>query len=256
MKRQILSLSLGLLMAFSVRAQTPCAQSIDSRTFGQNLAQMRAIPNDAARLTRALNFAQVYCLHSGQVFDLANIFREDHSKFDVIATAYPNMTDQENRYMLLDVFAQFSSAFRMHDYMDFIDGQRNRPYQWTPIYYQPVPQPLPIPQPVPVQPAPAPVPQCFVSDQEMQEVRSSIKSSNFDSSMIEQAKMLLRAKQCFSSQQIASIVSLFSFASSQVDVAKFAYDYCIDRDNYFRVINLLGFDSSKREVRDYISTRQ
>jgi hypothetical protein len=256
MKKQLLSLFLGLMIAASAQAQAPCAQSIDSRTFGQNLAQMRAIPNDAARLTRAINFAQVYCLHSGQVFDLANIFREDHSKFDVIATAYPNMTDQDNRYMLLDVFAQFSSAFRMHDYMDFIDRQRNRPYQWTPIFYPPVTQPMPIPQPIPVQPVPAPVPQCFVTDQEMQEVRASIKGMGFDSSMIEQAKMLLNAKQCFSSQQIASIVSLFSFASSQVDVAKYAFDYCIDRDNYFRVINVLGFDSSKREVRDYISTRQ
>jgi len=255
MKKHLLSILLGLTVAATAQAQAPCAQSIDSRTFGQNLAQMRAMPNDALRLTRALNFAQVYCLHSGQVFDLASIFREDHFKFDLIATAYPNMTDQDNRYMLLDVFAQFSSAFRMHDYMDFIDRQRNRPYQWNPIQLQPVLQPAPVPIPVPVQPVPV-QPQCFVTDQEMQEVRASIKGMGFDSSMIEQAKMLLNAKQCYSSQQIASIVSLFSFASSQVDVAKYAFDYCIDRDNYFRVINVLGFDSSKREVRDYISTRQ
>lgn len=254
MKKQLLFLFLGLTIATSAQAQAPCAQSIDSRTFGQNLAQMRAIPNDAMRLTRALNFAQVYCLHSGQVFDLASIFREDHFKFDLIATAYPNMTDQDNRYMLLDVFAQFSSAFRMHDYMDFIDRQRNRPYRWNPIQLQPVLQPTPAP--VPIQPAPVQQPQCFVADQEMQEVRASIKGMGFDSSMTEQAKMLLNAKQCYTAQQIASIVSLFSFASSQVDVAKYAFDYCIDRDNYFRVINVLGFDSSKREVRDYIESRR
>lgn len=254
MKKQLLTLFTGLMMAATAHAQAPCAQSIDSRTFGQNLQQMRVIPNDAQRLTRALNFVQVYCLHSGQVFDLAAIFRDDHFRFDVIAAAYPNMTDQDNRYMLLDAFAQFSSAFRMHDYMDFIDRQRNRPYQWTPIQLQPVQRPVPL-QPVPV-PIPIQEPQCFVTDQEMSEVRGSIKATSFDSSMMEQAKMLLRAKLCYSSQQIASIVSLFSFASSQVEVAKFAYDFCIDPDNYFRVINVLGFDSSKREVRDYISTRQ
>lgn len=254
MKKQLLSLSLGLVVSLSAYAQAPCAQSIDSRTFGQNLAQMRAIPNDAARLTRALQFVQVYCLHSGQLFDLANLFREDWFKYDVIAAGYPNMIDQENRYMLLDAFAQFSSAFRMHDYMDFIDRQRNRPYVWTPIQVQPVPQPLP--QPVPVTPPPPQQPVCMVSEPEMQEVRASIKGATFDRSMIDQAKMLLKAKKCFTSDQIASIVSVFSFASSQVEVAKFAFDYCIDRDNYFRVINVLGFDSSKREVRDYISSRQ
>ena len=59
-------------------AQPYCAQSIDSRTFGNNLQQMRIIPNDAIRINRALQFVQVYCLNSAQLFDLAQLFSDDN----------------------------------------------------------------------------------------------------------------------------------------------------------------------------------
>lgn len=232
-------------------AQAPCAQSIDNRTFAQNLQNIRIVGSEQMRLNRALNLARMYCLHSGQVFDLAALFIDDNARFDVVAAAYPGMIDPDNSFTLLDVFSHFSTAFRAYDYMRFIDGGRNRPTIWTQQMQFPV-QPVPVPvQPVPVQP----VPVCMVTEPEMQEMRASIRAVGFDASMRDQAFMMLRSKQCFTSQQIASIVSLFSFAGTQVEVAKFAYDFCIDRDNYFRVINVLGFDSSKREVRDYISTR-
>ncbi len=96
----------------------------------------------------------------------------------------------------------------------------------------------------------------MVSEQDMQEVRSSIKGMNFDGSMLEQAKMLLRTKKCFTTDQIISIVKLFSFSGSQVEVSKFAYDFCVDKDNYFRIIDILTFDGDKKAVRDHINSRQ
>ncbi len=237
-------------------AQAPCAQSIDNRTFAQNVQNIRIVGSEQMRLNRALNLARIYCLHSGQVFDLAALFLDDNARFDVVAAAYPGMIDPDNSFTLLDVFSHFSTGFRAYDYMRFIDRGRNRRAIWTqqmqfpvqPVTVQPVPVPV---QPMPVQPEPV----CMVSEPEMQEMRASIRALGFDASMRDQAFMMLRSKQCFTSQQIASIVSLFSFAGTQVEVAKFAFDFCVDRDNYFRVINVLGFDSSKREVRDYISTR-
>lgn len=230
-------------------AQAPCAQSIDNRTFAQNLQNIRLVASEQIRLNRALNLARIYCLHSGQIFDLAALFLDDNARFDVVAAAYSGIIDPDNSFTLLDVFSHFSTAFRAYDYMRFIDRGRNRPAIWTQQIQYPV-QPVPV-QPIPVQPEPV----CMVTEPEMQEMRASIRAVGFDASMRDQAFMMLRSKQCFTSQQIASIVSLFSFAGTQVEVAKFGYDFCIDRDNYFRVINVLGFDSSKREVRDYISTR-
>jgi hypothetical protein len=232
-------------------AQSPCAQAIDARTFGHNLQQMRVIPNDAQRINRALQFVQVYCLHSAQVFDLANLFADDNYKFDVVAAAYPGMTDRENAFSLLDVFQRFSTAFRAYDYFNFVDRGRNRPSYWSQYPLQPIPM-LPVQPPVIVPQLPV----CMVTEQEMQEIRASIKGMSFDGSMQEQAKMLLRSKKCFTTDQIVSIVNLFSFGGSQVEVSKFAYDYCTDRNNYFRVINALNFDGDKKAVRDYISARQ
>jgi hypothetical protein len=233
-------------------AQPYCAQSIDSRTFGNNLQQMRVIPNDAIRINRALQFVQVYCLNSAQLFDLAQLFADDNYKFDVVAAGYPGMTDRENAFSLLDVFQRFSTAFRAYDYFNFVDRGRNRPSYWSQYPVQPIVPIQPVQPPVVVPPQPV----CMVSEQEMQEVRTSIKSMSFDDSMLQQAKMLLRSKKCFTTDQIISIVKLFSFSGSQVEISKFAYDYCIDRDNYFRLINVLTFDGDKSAVRDYINSRQ
>jgi len=247
MKNILLAVVLAFSAANSI-AQSPCAQPIDARTFGHNLQQMRVIPNDVQRINRALQFVQVYCLHSAQVFDLANLFADDNYRFDVVAAAYPGMTDRENAFSLLDVFQRFSTAFRAYDYFNFVDRGRNRPSYWSQYPLQPVPVQPPVVAPQP--------PVCMVSEQEMQEVRASIKGMNFDSSMQEQAKLLLRSKKCFTSEQIVSIIKLFSFGGSQVEVSKFAYDHCTDKDNYFRVINALTFDGDKNAVRDYINTRQ
>jgi len=255
MKAVILSLVLTAMTVSLSTAQVLCAQTIDNRTFAQNLQNIRIVGSEQMRLNRALNMARTFCLHSGQVFDLAALFIDDNARFDVVVTAYPGMIDPDNSFTLLDVFSHFSTAFRAYDYMRFIDNGRNRPFVWTQQVQVPIQQ-VPVtvqPVPVPVQPVPQPV--CMVTEPEMQEMRASIRAVGFDASMRDQAFMLLRSKQCFTAQQIASIVSLFSFASTQVEVAKFAYDFCIDPDNYFRVINVLGFDSSKRQVRDYISTR-
>jgi hypothetical protein len=250
-KRILLSFTIACATTMSI-AQSPCAQSIDSRTFGHNLQQMRVMPNDMQRINRALQFVEVYCLNSVQLFDLASLFAEDNHRFDVVAAGYAGMTDRENAFALLDVFKRFSTAFRAYDYFNFVDRGHNRPSYWSQYPMQPV---------VPVQPAQPPVvipqqPVCMVSEQEMQEVRSSIKGMNFDGSMLEQAKMLLRTKKCFTTDQIISIVKLFSFSGSQVEVSKFAYDFCVDKDNYFRIIDILTFDGDKKAVRDHINSRQ
>jgi hypothetical protein len=242
-----------LILTFTLtqaQAQRPCAQSVDTRTFSNHLQQIRVMSNDASRIGRSLQLLEVYCLNSMQLFDLASAFIDDSYRFDIIAAGYPGMTDQQNAFALLDVFQRFSTAFRAYDYINFVDRGRNRPAYWTRFPREPV---VPV---QPVQPVEPPQPVCAVSEQEMNDVRSSIKAQTFDGSMQEQAKMLLRTKACFTTGQIISIIRLFSFDGSQVEIAKFAYDYCVDQQNYFKVVDIFTFDSSKRAVRDHINARQ
>ncbi len=67
--------------------------------------------------------------------------------------------------------------------------------------------------------------------------------------------MMVKSKQCFRSDQIVDLLSVFSYDDSKLMVAKFAYDYCIDRQNYYRVVNSFSFKSYQDDLTKFISER-
>lgn len=54
------------------------------------------------------------------------------------------------------------------------------------------------------------------------------------------------------SNQIAAILKEFSFESSKLDFAKFAYLSCVDPENYFLMNRELTFSSSKEDLNAFI----
>lgn len=55
-----------------------------------------------------------------------------------------------------------------------------------------------------------------------------------------------------SSSQVRQLLPLFSFESSKLDMAKYLYDYCTERDQYYTVAGCLAYSSSKDELMRYI----
>ena len=43
--------------------------------------------------------------------------------------------------------------------------------------------------------------------------------------------------------------------SSRLEIAKFLFNRCIDKENYFEIANELQFSSSKTELNDYVKSR-
>lgn len=249
-----LLLFLALALPSSVIAQN-CRGTMDPRTFSMNLQQIRVMPTEELRYQRAMNTVQSVCLSAAQVYELGILLSNDDLKYDLAAAAYLNLTDQQNAYLLLDMFSAFSGAFRFHDYMNFVDRQRGKP-GISPRIPGMMPKPEPQPDPV-VNPVPRPTPPpCAVTDNDMREVRQAIQSEFTSRGAVEQGKMVIRAKQCFSTDQIVSLIPLFSTTSSQLEMAKYAYDYCIDRNNYFKVVNAMSISSAKEDLRNYIQARQ
>jgi Domain of unknown function (DUF4476) len=59
----------------------------------------------------------------------------------------------------------------------------------------------------------------------------------------------------FDTRQITALVSLLTFESSKLAVAKMLYDNTIDKQNYYRIANTLTFDASKIELEQYVASR-
>ena len=82
-------------------------------------------------------------------------------------------------------------------------------------------------------------------------LQNSIRRASFESDkkiIAEQAVSTHRVK----ANQVYRILTMFSFESTKLKVAKYAYRYCIDKRNYYLVNNAFSFSSSIRELNNFI----
>lgn len=78
-----------------------------------------------------------------------------------------------------------------------------------------------------------------------------ISKESFDSSKLTVAKQIISSNP-MTARQIADICKLFSFESNKLELAKFAYGYCVDPNKYYLLNEVFTYDSSKRELDEFI----
>jgi hypothetical protein len=83
-------------------------------------------------------------------------------------------------------------------------------------------------------------------------IRASIAARSFDKTRLDLAKQAIRHNN-MSSEQIAGLAELLTFDSSRLALAKFGYRYVADPENYHVLYELFAFDSSVRQLSDYIA---
>jgi hypothetical protein len=88
-----------------------------------------------------------------------------------------------------------------------------------------------------------------------QQLKQSIANESFDETKLKVAKQFIGVNY-FNALQIKELVTLFSFESSKLDLAKFAYDYTVDKGNYFVINDAFSFSSSKESLMNYIKNRK
>jgi hypothetical protein len=100
-------------------------------------------------------------------------------------------------------------------------------------------------------PPPAPVaagPCAYaMSPSDYEAAKGSISKSTFEDTKLKTAKSIV-SNNCLYADQIESICRLFTFEASKLDFAKFAYKYCYDKKNYFKINDVFEFDSSRDEL--------
>lgn len=84
-----------------------------------------------------------------------------------------------------------------------------------------------------------------------EQFKAMLRNEKFDNSRLALAKQTVTANM-FTSAQVKELVSLFSFDEGRLDMAKFAYKYTVDRNNYFSIYDSFSFSSSKEELARYI----
>ena len=84
---------------------------------------------------------------------------------------------------------------------------------------------------------------------------ATIKKQSFEDTKLKTAKQVITAN-CLNVNQVMQIANLFSFEDNKLEFAKFAYDYCIEPQNYFKLNGIFSFSTNVDELSDYVQSRQ
>lgn len=81
---------------------------------------------------------------------------------------------------------------------------------------------------------------------------NDVAAHDFDDAKIKSIKIELKSK-CFSSAQVKLLLELLSFEEDKLAVAKLAYLKVSDPTNFESIFDIFEFDSSKKEIKDFIA---
>lgn len=84
--------------------------------------------------------------------------------------------------------------------------------------------------------------------------KQTITNKGFDDTRLSTAKQVAKSN-CLTTDQIVEIMKIFGFDDTRLDFAKYAYDFCLDQNNYFNVSEGFSFDSSTEELNKYIESK-
>lgn len=79
-----------------------------------------------------------------------------------------------------------------------------------------------------------------------------ISAQSFDENRLQVAQQILMSNR-ITSAQVTDIARLFSFESTRLQFAKFAYSYVLDPNSFFMVNNAFSFSSSVDELHRFIT---
>ncbi len=93
-----------------------------------------------------------------------------------------------------------------------------------------------------------------LSDADYQEFMTHLKKEVFDSGLLSTAKSFAKNSR-LSAAQIAGIADEFTFDDDRLEWAKYAYDYCFDTNNYYKLDKTFTFYSNRDELKEYIANK-
>jgi len=225
MTSKLFVLAVGYLLVGSVIAEERAV--LEERAMGEKLRAMDSTSQAAEKILSAREMIRIHWLSSLQVKEIASRLPDDAARLDFATAAYPRTLDPENFYEVYDVFASFSKVFRLHDRIRAL----SQPF---PVYAEPRQK---------------------VNPGDLKNMLKSLRDEPFEATRMTVAKqMFTTSKGAFLSSQVKQILETFAFEPSRLELAKFAYRYTADRENYFVVNEVFDFSPSKQDLARYIES--
>ena len=79
----------------------------------------------------------------------------------------------------------------------------------------------------------------------------SIQGKSFSDTQLRMAKQIV-SSNWLTAMQIKEIARIFSFEDTKLELAKYAYGYCYDPNNYWQINDVFSFESTIEELDEFI----
>jgi hypothetical protein len=90
-----------------------------------------------------------------------------------------------------------------------------------------------------------------VSGSDFSNIKSNLGKQAFEETRLKMLKDIMK-RNCFNSAQIKEIMEQFSFEKNKLEVAKYGFDFCTDKNNYYILNEGFSFSSSVDELSNYL----
>lgn len=215
-----------------------CNMPMRQNDFNSLRSQVRARYFDSSRLTVAKQACRYNCMTSDQIRDLCKEFSYESNRLDFAKYAFEYCYDRYRYYIVGQAFTYSSSVDQLNRYITNQMANYQQPYGGynNGGYFQ------------------SDNPNChyIMSDHDFSDLRQMINNTPYSSTKMTIAKQACSAT-CVSAEQVREICRLFTFDSDRLTFAKYAYDHCYNRRNYFKVNEVFTFTSSVDELNRYIN---
>jgi hypothetical protein len=176
------------------------------------------------RMDASLSLVSRTCLSVAQAMKIATLLSLENNRMEFLKASYNRIFDEANYDQAQQVFNHQPNKFA---FAEFLKAKRIAALPPAPVVQPPTP--------------------CVVTSEQFRMLRETLAREGSSSSRVVIAKNQIPQMKCFTSQQMKEILNLYPSSSDRLDVAKFAFQYLTDKDNYFLTVSSLFNSSSDRE---------
>lgn len=206
-----------------------CPLPVGDKDFNVYAANVFNQPNDDLRIKAAKDLIDRVCISMAQLMGIALSFDLETSRLTFMKESFLRVYDLENYNYAAAVF---SNELYRADWMNYCKASLTPTIVVTPP------------------------PVCEVKQAELDEIKATVKKQSFSSTQLALIKQILSAKKCFKCAQIKQLMQVFSFEDDKMELAKFAYDYTTDKNNYYTLTDAFSFSASKEELLNFINLKK
>lgn len=201
-----------------------CNSVITNQQFIKWAQKMAEANSDNEKLPIGKNFVTYYCMSTAQVMKITSLLSVESNRLTLAKLAYKRVYDKGNYNYMTQLFKYEYNRKNLLVYINSAPYDDNNA-------------------------------DCKVTEKDIADIKTQINKQSFSNTKMTLAKQVIKAKKCFTTDQIIEILRLFNYDSLKMDLAKYAYDYVTDKENYYKTANLLRYEFDKQSLLEYYKNK-